>query len=295
MRLLPSVSPAPVPACAGRVPVPCVSPRPSRRMSTIQNLRRSLIRNWRPVCSEVGAAVLGAKPAPFPSPLPPVSNGAGLAHSWRALLWTCSVPLFCERPAVCSGRLIFSLSLAIPQLKLVTHKSSLRLSSGHSGPVLILSNAAHSSLFCPHLLVADASVWDTFLLGVAFRHVICGCYLLFPSQSGCPPRFKDFLRPASVRVSWCLETSSIKTPFLGWIAIPNSIVSLFIFYILSYLLSKTMGCFPGRLMTSASDHKLFCEVCTAFGYSFDEFVGEKVVCPSYSSAILAPPPEPGLI
>ena len=80
-----------------------------------------------------------------------------------------------------------------------------------------------------------------------------------------------------------------KTPFPGRVSVLSSFVSLFIFYILSYLLSKTMVCFSGRLMTSASDQKLFCEVCSAFRYSFDEFVGEKVVSPSYSSAILAPP------
>ena len=51
-----------------------------------------------------------------------------------------------------------------------------------------------------------------------------------------------------------------------------------------------MGCFSGRLMSSASDQKLFCGVCSAFKCSLDEFVGEKVVSPSYSSAILAPPP-----
>ena len=62
-------------------------------------------------------------------------------------------------------------------------------------------------------------------------------------------------------------------------------------YILSYLPSKTMGCFSGRLMSSARDQKLFCEICSVFDCSFDEFVGEKVVSPSYSSAILAPPPE----
>ena len=140
----------------------------------------------------VGDVVLGVEPAPFPSPLPPASGGAGLVRSLRALLWTCSDPLFCERPEVCSGRLIFSLSFAVPQFKLVAHKSSLRLPSGHSGPVLTLSNAAGSSPFRPHLLVADAGVWGTFLLGVAFRHAICGVYLLFPSQSGCPPRFKNF-------------------------------------------------------------------------------------------------------
>ena len=110
MHFLPSASPAPVPARAGRVPVPCVLPRPSWWMSTIQNLRRSLIRNWRPVCSVVGAVVLGAEPAPFPSLLPPASSRAGPVRSLRALPWTCSDPLFCEQPAVCSGRLIFSLS-----------------------------------------------------------------------------------------------------------------------------------------------------------------------------------------
>ena len=66
-----------------------------------------------------------------------------------------------------------------PQFKLLSHKSSLRLPSGHSGLVLTLSNAARSSPFRPHLLVADAGVWGTFLLGVAFRHVICGFYLFY--------------------------------------------------------------------------------------------------------------------
>ena len=86
-----------------------------------------------------------------------------------------------------------------------------------------------------------------------------------------------------------METSSTKTPFLGWVSVPSSFVSLFIFYLLLYLLSKTMGCFPGRLMSSGSGQKLFCEVCSAFKCSFDELVGEKVVSPSHSSAILAPP------
>ena len=51
-----------------------------------------------------------------------------------------------------------------------------------------------------------------------------------------------------------------------------------------------MGCFSGRLMSAASDQKLFCELCSVFNCSIDEFVGEKVVSPSYSCAILAPPP-----
>ena len=100
--------------------------------------------------------------------------------------------------------------------------------------------------------------------------------------------FVNFLMIAiltSVRVSWCLETSSITTPFPGRVSVPSSFVSLFIFYILSYLLLKMMGCFSGCLMSSTSDQKLFCGVCSAFKCSLDEFVGEKVVSPSYSSTI----------
>ena len=39
--------------------------------------------------------------------------------------------------------------------------------------------SAISSPFIPHLLVVDASIWGTFLLGVVFKHAICGFYLFF--------------------------------------------------------------------------------------------------------------------
>ena len=57
-----------------------------------------------PVCRVGGAGFSGAEFAPFPSPLPPTSSGDG-----AALLWSFSVPLFCEPPAVCSCRSIFLL------------------------------------------------------------------------------------------------------------------------------------------------------------------------------------------
>ena len=82
---------------------------------------------------------------------------------------------------------------------------------------------------------------------------------------------------------------SFKTPSAGWVSVPNSFVSLFIFYNLSYLLLKTIGCLSGCLVASTSVQKLFCGICSAFNWSFDEFVGEKVVSPSYSSAILGLP------
>ena len=47
-----------------------------------------------------------------------------------------------------------------------------------------------------------------------------------------------------------------------------------------------MGCFSGRLMSAASDQKLFCKLCSPFCCSFNEFAEEKVISPSYSSAIL---------
>ena len=57
-----------------------------------------------------------------------------------------------------------------------------------------------------------------------------------------------------------------KTPFPGQISVSTSFVSLFIFYIFSDLLSKTMGCFSGCLMSSAGIQKLFCGIYSAFKY-----------------------------
>ena len=51
------------------------------------------------------------------------------------------------------------------------------------------------------------------------------------------------------------------------------------------LFLKTMVCFSGCLMSSASLQKLSCGVCSALKCSFEEFVREKVIFPSYSSAI----------
>ena len=51
-----------------------------------------------------------------------------------------------------------------------------------------------------------------------------------------------------------------------------------------------MVCFSGFLMSSASLQKLFCGVCSALKCSFEEFVREKVVFPSYSPAIFTVPP-----
>ena len=58
---------------------------------------------------------------------------------------------------------------------------------------------------------------------------------------------------------------------------------------------EDLGCFSGYLMSSAGIQKLFCGIYSAFKCSSDEFVGEKAFSPSYSSAILAPPPFSSLL
>ena len=69
-----------------------------------------------------------------------------------------------------------------------------------------------------------------------------------------------------------------------------SLFCLFFFRLLYFFLPpfKDLGCFSGCLMSSAGIQKLFCGIYSAFKCSFDEFVGEKVFSPSYSSTILAP-------
>ena len=122
-------------------------------------------------------------------------------------------------------------------------------------------------------------------MGFNYLFIFPSCYVALYGS-------KAHHRLGSESVSWCLETSLFfKIPFPGWIPIPTSFVSLFIFYIFSYLLSKTMGCFSGCLMSSAGIQKLFCGIYSEFKCSFDEFEGEKVVSLTYSSAILGSPPQ----
>ena len=115
-------------------------------------------------------------------------------------------------------------------------------------------------------------------LGVAVRCIICGCYLfIFSSQLCCPLRFQN--SPQTHRWEGFLvfgNFSSFMTPSPRWVSIPNCFVSLFIFYILSYLLLKTMGCLSRYLVSFTSVQKLCCGIFSAFKWSFDEFVGEKV-------------------
>ena len=89
------------------------------------------------------------------------------ACHWRGIVCSQLVllsPLFCEWAWWCLMVRAFS-GIAIPRSGLLSQVSSLRLPSGHSGPVLTLSNAAHASLPSPRLLVVDAGACAASPLG----------------------------------------------------------------------------------------------------------------------------------
>ena len=109
-----------------------------------------LVSNWEPAHSLVDDAISGAKIvshllALAGAHLPLCLHwGKGLVHILLALLWCSLNPLFCEqarllRESSLSLSLFFFSPLDIPQFGLLSHLSSLRLSSGHSGPVPTLS------------------------------------------------------------------------------------------------------------------------------------------------------------
>ena len=103
----------------------------------------------------------------------------------------------------------------------------------------------------------------------------------------CPLRFQNFQQIRLWEGFLLFGNFSFLTILSpGWVSVPNSFVSLFVFCLLSYLLLKKMGCLSGCLVSPTSIQKLFYGSCSAFKWSFDEFVGDKVVSPSYFSAIL---------
>ena len=82
-------------------------------------------------------------------------------------------------------------------------------------------------------------------------------FIYFSSQLSCPPRFENFPQTRQREGFLVFGNSLCYSSLPGRVSVPRSFVSLFIFCILSRLLSKTMGCFSGRLVSAASDQKLF--------------------------------------
>ena len=128
--------------------------------------------------------------------------GEGPVHSLLTLLWYSLEPLFCVtrlclraflgKVLSLSLSFFFSLSLAIPQFGLLSHISSLRLSSGHSGLVPTLSRQPAPP--CP----APVHCWRTQVsrLPLCWKSQLgtlsVGSFFS-PSWFCCPPRFQNSL------------------------------------------------------------------------------------------------------
>ena len=130
-------------------------------------LRKSLDRNPRLFAGWEGVASLGLS---LPLAPPPASH---LQRGWAGSSLEFLSPFVLRTAGGVFQPVNFS---ALPQFKKSLPPTAVRA----FWPVLTLSNAAGSSPFRPLLLAAGAGVWGTFLLGVAFRHVICGPYLISP-------------------------------------------------------------------------------------------------------------------
>ena len=118
--------------------------------------------------------------------------------------------------------------MVISQFGLLSHISSLRLSSGHSGLVFTLStdDASRASLTSTHSLAVTGAIWATSPLAVAVRCIFCGFYL-FPWLC-CPLSFQNSPQTCLGEGFLLCGNFSSMTPSPGWVSISNSFVSLFV-------------------------------------------------------------------
>ena len=125
---------------------------------------------------------------------------------------------------------------------------------------------------------------------VSSRSCFCWLYWASPILAA-----KNIINLISVLTIWwcpCVgvwKLLSFKTPFPGWSSLPY--LFCLSFCLLYFFLPpfEDNGLLFGCLISSTSIQKLFCGIYSMFKCSFDEFVGEKVISLSYSSAILGPP------
>ena len=188
--------------------------------------------------------------------------------------------------------------VAIPQSGLLAQVRLFWLRVGHSCPIL----TKHCSLHLPCLPALPP------LVSGRCRHLRCfstggvtvgfNYLFIFPSCYVALYASKARHRLGRESVSWCFETSLLKIPFPGRASLPRMELPPQILCLLFHLLYFFLPVFEDNdllfwwLMSSASIQKLFCGIYSELKCSFDEFVREKVVSPSYSSyssTILGPP------
>ena len=124
--------------------------------------------------------------------------------------------------------------------------------------------AAFATLSIPLSLMVDKSIWATSLLGVVVRHLFCVFWFIFPSWLSCPLEILKLPIDLLVRGFPGVWKLLLHDSLPRMVSIPNSFVSLFVFYIFSYLLLKRMGCLSRCLVSSTSIQKLFCGSFSVF-------------------------------
>ena len=177
----------------------CVSPLGSRSLAATllavnhPGSQEDLVSKWEPAHNLVEYAISGAK---IPSCLLVLAVARlsvclqwwdGPVCSWLALLWYSLNPLFYEqarlhlRLELCSGKLslsFFSLSgYPTVWVTLSCYLLQIVLRAFRPGPYP--KDATCVWLFSPRLLLSDASIWATSLLGVTVRCIFCFFFFFF--------------------------------------------------------------------------------------------------------------------
>ena len=263
--------------CCMQIPCPC-----GRPLLTHTSTEHTQTQFWHSLCGlgmyfvlfpglsssgnqVVDECIVPGGPCILITSLVPATRFAGCAA--RALSQVCCMIAGCNPPGGCQLPRI--LGRCGQQLGACSQFGGIRCLWGQDW-----SSSLHSSSGCRK--PASASKWGgagtqpassplvfarSFVLWVGRLSVRLLCQSLWLEsslfhswgQGGIPPHtplWEGFLL--------CGNFSSFTAPSLGQVSVLNSFVSFFVFYILSYLLQKRMGCLSGCLVSSASVQKLFC-------------------------------------
>ena len=135
-------------------------------------------------------------------------------------------------------------------------------------------------------MMVDRSIWASSLLVIAVRDMcfwfsfLWLCCSVWPESSPLSLIWEGLLLSAVF--------SSFTTSSSRRVSAPKHFISLYVSFILSYLLLKRIVWLSGYLGPVNSVHNLFSGSSSMCSRSLDEFVGERVVFTSYSSDILRP-------
>ena len=229
--------------------------------------QEDMVSNWEPAHSLVEDVSLWGWDCSLPSSsdycIPaslPLAGGRALFAAGSLSCGICSILYSVSGPGCTlepfTGKFFFfSLSLAIPQFGLLSHVSSLIVLRAFRPSPYPKDWWCSPCLPVQLLLTSGSSL--AIVVRCVFFFLIFYFFLFFVfSHLCCPLRFQN--SPQNCLWEGFLmfgNFSSFTTASLGQVSIPNSSVSLFVFYILSYFLLKRMACLSGCLVSSASIQK----------------------------------------